>query len=749
MIAHKKRFVCWWTAALVLLAASVPLWAQDPAPGVPNPEAPSVRVEFPNAPVSAILPYYEALTGKRIIQDANLTGANITVTSTQMLTRGQAISFIESVLLLNGYAFIPVDENTLKLVNYASGKSPRSQGLPVVASPNDLPDTDAVVNYVMELEHISPEEAVRTFSQVVSLNPYGAITPLSSASGVVITENTSVIRSLIDLKTHVDVPPAQVSNEFVKLQRADADKVAEIISSVYEAQTGIAPIVAASGSNPGAGGQSGPAANLSAAGTAAPGPKVLIIPYRRTNSVLVIARPVDITYIRGLVETLDQPSDGINFLKRKLRYVSVLDYLPVAYNALARDTDIESPDDLMEGAQPGGQPDFRQSGRASTGSTGYSGSSGSGGQITAPDRLSEPEEDGGPQSYVIGNTLLIADSRNNSLIASGSPEQLEIVEKLIDEIDIEPKQVYISTVIGQLTLGDDLEYGLNALQTLETFKFDDGNEILGAGSYSTGGPLTDVGGLDSFENFPLLRGLTLYGQFAYGDMGTLNSWVRLLARDSRFRILSRPSVYAQNNVKAVISSGQRIAVPISTLTTLDGSLSGEYPGSITSNIEYRDVVLKLEVVPLINSDDEVTLKIAQLNDNIVGSQNISGNEIPTISTQELLTTVTVKHGSTIVLGGLITEREEKTETGIPVVRKIPVLGKVLGGTEKSISKEELLIFIQPHIISGSRAPTSPNELEHGRSTILDDVLDFSEVDLSPQAEVRKKGMVGKHWRKEE
>jgi type II secretory pathway component HofQ len=85
------------------------------------------------------------------------------------------------------------------------------------------------------------------------------------------------------------------------------------------------------------------------------------------------------------------------------------------------------------------------------------------------------------------------------------------------------------------------------------------------------------------------------------------------------------------------------------------------------SVEYRDVLLKLEVVPLINSDDEVTLKIAQINDNIVGTQTISGNTVPTIGTQELVTEVAMKNGATVVLGGLITERvsEHRTRSHLP------------------------------------------------------------------------------------
>ena len=137
-----------------------------------------------------------------------------------------------------------------------------------------------------------------------------------------------------------------------------------------------------------------------------------------------------------------------------------------------------------------------------------------------------------------------------------------------------------------------------------------------------------------------------------------------------------------------------------------------------------DVVLKLEVVPLINNDNEVTLRIAQINDNIVGEQTISGNTVPTISTQELLTTVTVRNGATVVLGGLITERTGHSERGGIFLRRIPVLKHLFGTTEKSSSRDELLIFIQPNIINSTAQLDSPNRIESQRSRIMEETMRF-------------------------
>src|SRR4029434_2261236 len=105
-------------------------------------------------------------------------------------------------------------------------------------------------------------------------------------------------------------------------------------------------------------------------------------------------------------------------------------------------------------------------------------------------------------------------------------------------------------------------------------------------------------------------GLNLYGQIAEG----VAVLVRALEATQRFKVLSRPAIYAANNKKAVITSGRRIPVPTSSITDLANS------SNVRTNIAFQDVVLKLEVIPLINSNKEVNLTIAQVNDNVVGDR---------------------------------------------------------------------------------------------------------------------------------
>ena len=175
------------------------------------------------------------------------------------------------------------------------------------------------------------------------------------------------------------------------------------------------------------------------------------------------------------------------------------------------------------------------------------------------------------------------------------------------------------------------------------------------------------------------------------------SIVRALEATQRFKVLSRPAIYAANNKKAVITSGHRIPVPTSSITDLSNT------SNVRTNITYQDVVLKLEVIPLINSNKEVSLTIAQVNDTVDGQQQVADNTVPIIGTERLVTTVTVANRTTIVLGGLITENEEKSTSGIPVLSRIPVLGNAFKSTKTKKSRKELLIFIQPVVVEDDEA----------------------------------------------
>jgi len=200
---------------------------KEGVPGGPEALEEMVSIQYPNMPLPQILLAYEKLTGMTVIQEAQVQNATLTIQTNRKMKRMEAAKFIEKSLLLNGYALVPSDLRTLKIVAVPSKQGQaRSEGLPIYSSPKELPDTDQLVAYVMKFEHLGAEEAATALGEVFPSHGYGTIVPFPQASSVVITDNTSVIKRYLDLKSYLDVPSSdlEVSIRMFTLERADAER---------------------------------------------------------------------------------------------------------------------------------------------------------------------------------------------------------------------------------------------------------------------------------------------------------------------------------------------------------------------------------------------------------------------------------------------------------------------------------------------------------------------------------------------
>ncbi len=703
-------------AALVVLPGAGPLsvHAQDTGPILSN-SGGSGSSSYQNAPVNTILDLYEQLSGKHLIRDANLSSAFISINASG-LSKTEMMKMIEATLLLNGVAIVPIDDHNAKVITVGTNKNPRSEGVKIFANAVDLPTDDGIVSYYMPLNYINPQEAVGIFSNVAPFHPgYGAYTPAPSAQAVILTENVSVIRQLIALKELIDVPPAKVTTEFIQLNRADAEKVADIMNKMLGLGPTGAPIAPA--------GPGGPVLVPASLGTGEPlsneknliSGSATILPDPRSNRLIVTTRPVNLPFLEQMVSQLDQPDIFMVPQRRPLKYVLAQDILPALEAALAQGKDEE--DQAKKDATsartntPGQAPGSSAAAPAANPGAGGSGGTGSVSAITPP--LQAPAEDNAPTVLIIGKTRLMADNRANSIIVFGSPDIVSRVFDMIDQLDRKPLQVSLATVIGELTVKEGFEFGIDILQKFQR---------VGQGGLSTSNlnssaatgsaHFPEPSSLTSSMGFPVLSGLNLYG--AIGS--TLDAYVRALETTDRFKIISHPSVFTTNNKLAVIASGSQVPVPSSTTSGFTGSTT-DNGLTTTSSIAYEDVLLQLDIIPLINANREVTLKIRQTNNSLGANVDISGNEVPIINTQEINTEVTVPDKSTVVIGGLITDNTTRDTSGVPWLSDIPLLGYLFKDTAKTKERDELIIMIQPSVIETDADLIAVNEAEKQR-TIL-------------------------------
>lgn len=725
---------------LIVCIATSPLAAQDQQPPGAGSEE-MINVQFSNTPIPVILLEYERLTGVRVIRDSNVQDKTLSVQTSGKMTYKEAAEFIEKSFLLNGYAILPTEiPNQMKVIAYSTEKHLTSEGLPVFTEPSQLPVSDQVVTYIMPLSYLTPDAAAELFTTIIDLHPYGKITPLQNATALVVTESSSVIRRLVELRDYLDVSPVKTIDRAFDLERADAEDVAEALVEILNLDESSSTQARPNTSQP-AGQTASQSRNVAAttgssllpsqvrggAGftkAASPLPRVMPIP--RANRLLVMATPTDMEYICRIIEHLDAPADNSNYIRRKFRYLAVSDFLDIASNVILRgrnDAEVQESQSTSQGSSTSNQ--LANAGSSSQGSgTGGFGSNGSGGSGGSSGDLGDAGNDEAvaPRSIVIDKTLLIADNVQNMLIASGPPEHLKLIEELIESMDVRPVQLQISAIIAQLNLSDDFEFGVDFLRAFEAPA--DGNRFNGGGSFvsRTGASrsLLDLTSLTDATNLlPAAQGLSFYGQIN----PYLDGYLAALDSTNRFKVLSRPTVYTINNRQAVIETGQRVAVPRSTLSSLGNNQNA---GNVTASIGFESVVLRISVIPLINADGEITLRIQQKNDDIIGSQLIGGDEIPTIGTQTLGTTIMVEDGGTVLLGGLISEDDRKGESGLPLFGNLPVVGRVFGSTSDRVERQELLIFVQTKIIKHSVDHQFADQDMLDRTRVGTEAIEFAE-----------------------
>ncbi|MCX6970620.1 MAG: hypothetical protein NTV93_10780 [Verrucomicrobia bacterium] len=729
-------------------APSIPAPPSQPAPtpqqisAAPTPAVgDTVNITFPRTSIFEVLSFYETLTGKRLIRDSNLAGPEISIMVNQPVSRQDAVKLIESSLLLNGYSIVPVDDQTVKILG--PSRAPRTEGLPLYIDNALLPkDGDRIVSFYKPLAFISPEEAIAVLDQVVQRNAFGMFAPVPNTNAIIITDKTPIIRKALGVLSLIDVEPAQVVTEFVPLQRANAERIVEILDDMFGKDD------PASKGGPTANVQAPPAPDGQTAPGAAAGSgaryenrlitgKAKFVADKRTNRILVVTRQENYRYVRDVITELDAAGAFELPYVRICNYVPVNDVFPVLSDMLA-DAESEkkggaanaapTPANPFNNSNSGGSSTLGNSSGSSSGSSGGSGSN-------SPDRLSNETAQAAPLSVTIGEIKLIADNSSNSIIVFGPPESKERAKQILDLLDQRPKQVYLAVVIGQLNVTNTTDYGV---QYLIRYQGASGNGLAAAVLNpllfpNVTGTLprpSDINGVSALKNgLGALSGLTVFGTIA----DSVDVFARFLESTGNFRTLSRPVIYTTNNRKATIFSGQKVPFPQSSLTTATGGGANNNGTSVASSVEYQDVVLKLEVIPLINSDREVNLVIAQKNDTLGAEKNISGNLVNIINTQEITTSVRVPNGATIVLGGLITETKKRDQAGIPYLSRIPVFGSLLGGrTNNSVDKNELIVMIQPVVVDSNPEMMKASAYEGDRSRLGQDAQQMT-APLAEQA----------------
>jgi general secretion pathway protein D len=269
-----------------------------------------------------------------------------------------------------------------------------------------------------------------------------------------------------------------------------------------------------------------------------------------------------------------------------------------------------------------------------------------------------------------GQVQVIPDQNTNSLIIVTSPENVELLQQIIDQLDRLPEQVMIETMIVEATLDESDKLGVEWDYVQE--------KVLGDS--------TAVGNIGT--DFGLEGGTTPPQGFKYTlTSDRLNTFINALKIDDKFQVLSTPRIFTSNNVEAEINISQSIPYVLSTREDNNGNL--------TFNYAFEDVGIILTVTPRITANGYVTLDVIQTANDLQGFTDFNA---PIVNQRQAETTVSVKDGESVILGGIMRSIVTSKVKKLPLLGDIPLLGELFTSRERSKTKTELLVFLTPRIV---------------------------------------------------
>ncbi|MCF7789393.1 MAG: hypothetical protein K9N47_24945 [Prosthecobacter sp.] len=431
---------------------------------------------------------------------------------------------------------------------------------------------------------------------------------------------------------------------------------------------------------------------------------------------------------------LDAEASVRRYFSGKLNYLDLSVFLSIAEKALMRNDPQQQDNSLVSqqkaqssvSTQPANTSQPYGSGSALGGvgggsSQGGSSSSGGGsagqgfgaGNIAADLQITKK-----PISILIANTLVIADPASSKFFASGPPDQIKVLQDLAEELDVRPRQILLSAIIGEFTLSDNFNFGLDWIQSLKQV----GDDGLVGGVLNTQGTafanpsnLKDIAGFLGAGGPAAIGGLTAYGQINKN----LNIFLQTLESTKRFHVLQKPTLTTLNHQPARIYIGQQVAIAGQSYT------SGVVGGGFTSTTQYIPVRLQLDITPHIFNDAEVMLEFKQQNNDISNYTTINGNQVPNISEQGMSNSLIVADRATAMLGGLITERDTNNKSGLPFLVRIPLIKYLVGSINQAKERREMMIFVQPRILPDSTAHLLEQAKFGGYSANFDEAAQFA------------------------
>jgi general secretion pathway protein D len=626
--------------------------------------------DFPDTDIMEITRHMQKLTGINLILDKDVKG-KVSIIAPTPITVGDAWKAYLAALNMAGYSLIKTGA-FYKVINSRDIRYTPTK----IYTGNYTPDTENYVMRVISLKHVSAAEIARNFRPFMSR--YGRIIDIKQTNTIIIADTGSNINRLAKMVKFLDVPGHEEALQIVKVKNSSAQEIAKLLDNILKGGQG------------GAAGRPGTATpRFSAGGTGSESTSVIsrIIAEPRTNSIIAMANAEGAKQLRELIQKLDVKLVSSSSNRVHVYYLNYGDSEELSKTLSS----------IVSGATGGA------SGTAGGATAGASGgasrfSSFSGGAD-------------GDNPIFSAAVKITSDKNNNALVVTASPTDWLTLKDVIARLDIPRDQVYVEGLILEANVTKNRAFGVEyagayGQGTAQRAGFLPPGSALQS-LLTTGAPQA-IGGLIAGIGLGPSRNIKL-GQGTNATEARVNAVsavIKAIAAHASTNILSAPQILAMDNTEAVFEMGDTVPVRNQTNTTT---------GIPTfSNGTPQEAKLTLKITPQINKVTRfVRLKINQKIDDFkqgTTQDTTSGLGLPT-TTRSAVTEVMVRDRDTVVMGGMLRDKETVSNSKIPILGDIPVLGWLFKNKSRQIDKVNLLFFMTPKILAPYAKTASVNTRE--------------------------------------
>ena len=621
-------------------------------------------LNFVGADLESVVKAVGHYTNITFVSDPRVKGT-LTVVSEKPVTKTQAFALLTSALRMNGFAVVSGD-GYAKVVPEADAKL---QATPTqVGASQASAKGDQIVSQVFHLSYESANNVVAVLRPLIS--PNNTINANPGNNSVVVTDYADNVKRLAKIVAALDAP-AVTDLDVIPVRHAIASDLATMINKLMDS-----------------------------GGGAADAGKVTVLADPRTNSLILRAPSAARSNLaKSLIAKLDQPTQELGNVH--VVYLKNAEATKLAQTLRSVVSGESSTQGSNNTSGTGGLNSQNNNGSNSLGNNNSnnssgSGSSGSGGSGPTNPLLSgsgNAQNSGGGS----GGGFIQADATTNTLIITAPESVYRNLRAVIDQLDVRRAQVYIESLIVEVTSDKASEFGV---QWVGATGSDTSKYRLGAlQSFTTNG--TDGALTSIYANKTLpSNGLTvgLFKQVG-GALG-LGAVASALESDGNANILSTPNMVTLDNELATIRVGQNVPILTGQFTTTSGTNSNPF-----QTIDRKDVGLTLKVRPQISEGGTIKLAIYHETSSVDKSTLTAASGI-TLNNRVIENNVIADDGQIVVLGGLIEDTEGDGVDKVPGLGNIPVLGNLFKSQSRTRKKTNLMVFLRPVVIRSKEQSTS-------------------------------------------